>query len=221
MFQVKRLASWYLAVPAMVLLIFCGGCGGGSSSSSTMSPAQAEAVSQQLAQALQQALQNTPAQKPPAVPSGVRPSLSAFVKELQPDQSSGCTPISTGQNCDWPVSYDASCPGGGTIAISGAVSGALNNSGGGSVTSQITVTPTNCSVSNLIINGDPSVTVGGQINFTNSALVFPVTLTESGGISYGPHPSGSCQLNVTYTVNSSLACTVSGTLCGNPVSGSC
>jgi hypothetical protein len=51
--------------------------------------------------------------------------------------------------------------------------------------------------------------------------VFPLTLSEAGGISYGPHPSGSCQLNVTYTINSLSSCTASGTVCGQSVSGNC
>ncbi|MGA9689307.1 MAG: hypothetical protein WBQ81_21305, partial [Candidatus Sulfotelmatobacter sp.] len=78
------------------------------------------------------------------------------------------------------------------------------------------------SVSNLIINGDPSIDLSGQINFTaNLNPAFPVVFTETGGISYGPNPSGSCQLNATYTINSSLACTVTGTVCGQSVTGSC
>jgi len=61
----------------------------------------------------------------------------------------------------------------------------------------------------MVMNGDPSVTLGRRINFTQSVPTFPITLTEKGGISYGPHPAGSCKLNVTYTINSETSCTIS------------
>jgi hypothetical protein len=48
-----------------------------------------------------------------------------------------------------------------------------------------------------------------------------VSLTEEGGISYGPNPSGSCSLNTTYTINSVSSCTITGTVCGQSVSGTC
>lgn len=70
--------------------------------------------------------------------------------------------------------------------------------------------PTNCSVSNLTINGAPNVSVATQINFAASQVQFPVTATEGGGISYGPNPSGSCTVNVSLTLNSLTSCTVTG-----------
>jgi hypothetical protein len=87
---------------------------------------------------------------------------------------------------------------------------------------ELVITPANCGVeSSLTINGDPNVTIATQINFANNAVLFPVALREKGGISYGPHPSGSCTLDVTYTVNSPTSCTVTGTLCGQKLGGSC
>jgi hypothetical protein len=62
---------------------------------------------------------------------------------------------------------------------------------------------------------------GGQINFTQSAPSFPITLSETGGLSYGPNPSGSCQFNLTYSITSTTACTITGTACGQPVTGPC
>jgi hypothetical protein len=98
----------------------------------------------------------------------------------------------------------------------------LNTAGSGSVSAQLTITPTNCSVSNLIVNGDPSISISGQISFAdNETPTFPISFMETGGISYGPNPSGSCQLSATYTINSSFACTVTGTVCGQSVSGTC
>ncbi len=164
---------------------------------------------------------------PSSVPatSGARPSLSTAVRDLRPDSVGGCTSSPTGETCNIPISltnYPCTGPKGGTISITGDIDGTLNNDGAGSVNGQFTITPANCSVSNLVFNGDPSISVDGQINFTdNETPTFPITFMETGGITYGPNPSGSCQLNVTYSINSSLSCTISGTVCGQSVSGSC
>jgi hypothetical protein len=225
--NIKKTASLCLTVVATMLLILCLGCGSNSNSgmsNNSMSQAQAQAVSTQLSQALTQALGNA---VPSSVPASTdaRPSLSAVVRDLHPDTFSGCTSTATGENCNFPISLtDAPCngPSGGTISVTGDIDGTLNTSGSGSVSANLTITPADCSVSNLIVNGNPGVTVAGQINFTdNETPTFPITFTETGGISYGPNPSGSCQLNATYTINSSLSCTVSGMVCGQSVSGSC
>jgi len=83
------------------------------------------------------------------------------------------------------------------------------------------ITPTNCSVDNLTINGNPNVMLATTLNFQKSMIQFPVTLMETGGITFGPNPSGSCSLNVTATVNSLTSCTITGTVCGQSVSGNC
>ncbi|MGB6737908.1 MAG: hypothetical protein WA578_08760 [Candidatus Sulfotelmatobacter sp.] len=211
-----------MIIPAVLLALLCVGCGSSSNSAnSNMSQAQAQAVAQQFSQALVQALGSAvPAAEPPAT-SDARPSLSTVVSGLRPDALPGCTSTSSGETCNIPISlmnYRCSGSQGGTVSVTGDVDGTLTNTGSGSLSTQLAITPANCSVSNLILNGDPSINVGGQINFTNDETpVFPVTFSETGGISYGPNPSGSCQVNATYTINSSLSCTV----CGQSVSGSC
>jgi hypothetical protein len=224
-FRNKRSGSFCSIVAATLLTILCVGCGGSSSTNSNMSQAQAQAVAQQVSQAVVQALSGAvPATASPAT-SDARPSLSTVVRDIRPDALPGCTSTSNGENCNIPISlpdYPCSGPQGGTISVTGGVDGTLTNTGSGYLSAQLAITPANCSVSNLILNGDPSINVGGQINFTNNETpVFPINFTETGGISYGPNPSGSCQVNATYTINSSLSCTVSGTVCGQPVSGSC
>jgi hypothetical protein len=220
MFLIKRSKS-FIAVPAL-LSILCVGCGSNRSTNNNMSQAQAQALAQQFAQALTQAVSGA---VPSTATSDARPSLSTVVSDIHPDALRGCTSTSNGENCNIPISlmnYTCGGPQGGTISVTGDVEGTLTNTGSGSLSTQLAITPANCSVSNLTVNGDPSINVGGQINFTNNETpVFPVTFTETGGISYGPNPSGSCQVNATYTINSSLACTISGTVCGQTVSGSC
>ena len=188
-------------------------------SNNSLSAAQAQAVSQQVVGAVTAALGNSlgvslPSDEP-------RPSLGKVVGEIHPDSSSDCTSSANGESCNFPLSYTGTCSGGGTISVSGDVSGTLSNSGSGSVNAQIMVTPSNCSVSNLTFNGDPDITIDGQLAFANSGPTFPITFSEGGGISYGPNPSGACQLNVTYSINSLSSCTVTGSVCGQSVNGAC
>ena len=217
--RIKSNFCWM--VVAAMLSILCVGCGSSNNSTNNnMSAAQAQAVSTQVVQALTQALDTVN----PDGAAGVHKNLSAAVRDIRPETSTGCTSTSTGQNCNFPISlvdYPCSGPQGGTISVTGDIDGSLNNAGGGALSGQLTVTPANCSVSNLLVNGDPSISVAGQINFTNTALTFPIVFTETGGISYGPNPSGSCQINATYTINSALACTITGTVCGQSVNGTC
>jgi hypothetical protein len=228
MFRIQR--NQYLTVFAVLLVILCLGCGNSNNgmSNNSMSQAQAQAVTNQVGQALTQALTITFPSNPFAV-KDARPSLAGAVGNIA-NTSNGCTSTSgRGESCNFPISLmnypcGPQAQGGtyGTISVTGDVDGTVSSSGAGSLNAQITITPTDCLVSNLSINGDPSIQVAGQINFTaNETPVFPVTFTETGGISYGPNPSGSCQVNATYTINSSLACTVSGTVCGQTVSGTC
>jgi predicted Fe-S protein YdhL (DUF1289 family) len=223
--RVNTTASRCLTVVAVTLSMLCAGCGSSNSgmANNSMSPAQAQAVTDQVVQALTQSLTVAISASAPAIDG--RRSLSAVVSNIHPDTSSGCTSTATGYSCNWPIALkDDACGGsqGGTISVTGDISGSLSNTESGFVTGQFTITPANCSVSNLIINGDPSIDLSGQINFTSDLNPkFPITFTETGGISYGPSPSGSCRLQATYTINSSLGCTVSGTVCGQSVSGSC
>ncbi len=218
MFRMKGHTSLCLIVVAAVLSILCCGCG--SSSSNNMSQAQAQAVTAEVSQAVAQALASAFSLNAPAERT-VRPSLSTVVRDIRPNSASGCTPTANGEDCNWPIADSGPCPQGGTIAVTGDIDTTLDNSGDGSLNSQLTVTPANCGVSSLVINGDPSIGVGLNMSFTNSAPVFPITFSESGSISYGPSPSGSCKFNVTYTITSATSCTIAGTACGRSVNGSC
>jgi len=195
---------------------FSGGCGS-SGGSHGISQAQAQAISQQVVTTVEAALSAafTPATR------GAPTSLSTIVKTARAAQSFDCTPTANGETCNVPVSYTGTCPGGGTIGVSGDFNFTLDNSGDGSDNATLTVTPTNCSVSNLTINGNPDITLATQLAFQADAPVYPITLTEGGGVTYGPNPSGSCTLNVTLTVTSQTNCTITGTLCGQSLSGSC
>ncbi len=140
MFQFKRTRSLCLIVPAALLSILCVGCGSSNSTNSSMSQAQAQAVAQQFSQAVEQALGTAvPATASPAT-GDARPSLSTVVSDLRPDALPGCTSTSNGENCNIPISltnYPCSGPKGGTISVTGDVDGTLNNSGSGSLSTQL------------------------------------------------------------------------------------
>src|SRR5208283_2020601 len=220
MMRTKKLKALCCAAAITLLLAWCGGCG--SSSSSKISQAQAQAISHEFVTAVESALSSA-APGDASLERSAQQNLSAVVGDIHPDQSSGCVTSASGTSCNIPVAYSGACPGGGTIGVSGAFDFTLNNSGDGSDSTTLTITPTNCSVSNLTINGDPNVTVATEINFTGNQVQFPIAATEAGEISYGPNPSGSCTIKVSLTLNSTsqTGCTVTGTVCGQSVSGSC
>jgi hypothetical protein len=221
MFQMKgHVSSWLTGVVATMSIV-CAGCGSSASNSQGMSQAQAQAVSAQVSGAVAQALVNAFSGANAGDATVRKASLSTAVSGTHPDISSGCTPSGAGENCNWPVSYTATCDQGGTIAVTGDLATTLNGAGSGSLSSQLTLVPTNCGIVGTVINGDPNVGFVVNMNFVNSAPVFPITLPESGTISYGPNPSGTCSIAVTNTIASENSCTMTGMLCGSPVNEAC
>ena len=196
-------------------LVACGG-----SSTPKISPAQAQAISSELFTALGSAL--AAGFTPPGSGAASAPgSLASAIPPRRAMPSSDCTVTNTGESCNFPINFQGNCPQGGAIAVSGDFAFTLDNSGNGSDSSTLTVTPTDCAVSNITFNGNPSVTVSTGFVMQNNALAYPLTLSEKGGITFGPKPSGSCSINVTMTVNSPTSCTAIGSVCGNSVSGRC
>lgn len=206
------------AIAALASLsLLCITCGG---SSHTLSQAQAQAISQEVFTALNSAMVAglTPTGTSTAA---TRPSLGEILERAQPAQSSGCTVTNSGESCNIPITYQGACPNGGTISVSGDFNYTLDNSGNGSDSSTLTVTPAACAVDNVTFNGNPSVTFATQFNLQNYGLAFPITFSGMGGISYGPNPTGSCSITVKATAASIGSCSVSGSICGRSVSGSC
>jgi hypothetical protein len=211
-----RLAS---AIAALILLsLICITCGG-SSHNNNLSQAQAQTVSAELFGALNSAM--VAGLTPAATSSRItRPSLGAIVEDARA-QSSGCTTTNGGQSCNIPITYQEACPHGGSISVTGDFMYTLDNSGNGSDSSTLTVTPSACALDNVTINGAPSVTFATQFSLQSNALAFPLTFSGTGGISFGPNPSGTCSINVKATATSATSCSVSGSICGRSVSGSC
>jgi hypothetical protein len=206
------------AIAALTLLsLLCITCGG---SSHSLSQAQAQAISQELFTALNSAMVAG------LTPTGTKtattpPSMGGIVERARSAQSSGCTVTNSGESCNIPITYQGACPKGGSISVSGDFMYTLDNTGNGSDSSTVTVTPAACAVDNVTFNGNPSVTFATQFNLQNYGLAFPITFSGVGGISYGPNPSGSCSIHVKATATSVTSCSVSGSICGRSVSGSC
>ena len=217
MLRLNQLIPACAIATIIVLAVLSLSCGS-SSSNHTLSAAQAQAVSQELFTALGNAMASgfqTP------VAHDETPRLPSIIGNIHGSQPAGCTITNTGESCNVPIAYSGPCPNGGTIGVTGDFIFSLDNSGDGSDSTSLTVTPTNCAVSNTTFNGDPSITVATQFSFQNNLPLYPLTFTETGGISFGPNPSGSCTLNVSVSVTSATACTVTGNICGQSVNGNC
>ena len=196
---------------AALVMIGCG-----SSSSSTLTPAQAQAVASAVSSSVSQSLKGAFGVASAKTDVGV-----TAMEESSPRASTPtCTPPSSGGTFNCMLAQTVPCSGGGTISVSGDIMGTLDSSGTGSVQEQIAARPANCSVDGLVLNGG-TVNVDGTINVSSGMIVFPVTASETGSVMFGPKPTGVCMLDVTFTVNSNLACTTTGMACGQPVSGSC
>ena len=133
-----------------------------------------------------------------------QPSLGEIVERARAEAASGCAITNSGESCNIPISYQGPCPNGGTIAVSGDFIYTLDNSGNGSDSSTLTVAPAACAVNGVTFNGDPNVTFATAFQVQNNALAFPLTFSGVGGIS-----------------SSATSCSVSGSICGRSVSGSC
>ena len=209
----------FLAVSLLITIAIAAAmiaCGGGSSTPKNLTQAQAQAIASAVSSGIAQSTAggfgvsaaSTPAHR---MRGETTPEITGF-------------PCAPGGICTAEFNSTFDCPGGGTMAIAGTILGTLDDSGDGSVVGQLVAAPMNCSVDSLVLNGDPSVNVATTVNIKADQPQSPIIGAETGGITYGPNPSGSCKFNVTYTVNfsnSNLSCTASGTACGYSVSGSC
>lgn len=214
-FPILAVISCAATVVGLALLMI--GCGSSNSMNNNLTPAQAQSVATAVSSGIVQSMIA-------GLGVGVIDPLPSGMHRVDPMPNTStisCTSSASGESCNWPISSTFSCPGGGTMAVSGNLSGSLSNTGNGSAQAQITADPASCSVNGIVLNGDPSITVGGQVNIANDAPVWPVTGSETGGVTFGPNPSGSCQFNLKFSVSASLSCTVTGTACGQSVSGSC
>jgi hypothetical protein len=219
MFRVRKTAALCAIAAAVMISITLAGCGSGSSASHAISQAQAQAVAGAFSMATSDALSGSFSGSASERANG-RVDMSTMLRDIRPDTANGCTPTANGESCTFPISANdsAPCTDGGTIAVTGSISGNISNSGSGSLSAQVTLVPQNCAVDGVVVNaGTPPVLGTGVINLVDSAPVYPIAITESGDIDFG---LGSCAVSLTYTSTAS-GCTMSGNACGTPISGPC
>ncbi len=209
--QARRSAFACFTLAATMLLVLCSGCGGSSKSSAlpaptTLSAAQSTAVATQIEQTF--------------VSASAGMGTDWCGNPYAPTEEFFCT---------IPVAFDGVCAGGGTIAITGSLTGDLDYSDTGAVTALLTVMPANCAIpgTTLVMTGDPNLTVTGSgLEFYGGLSTFSVT--ETGSITYGPKPAGTCQTDLTITASfigdaqhTVKSCTLTGTACGETINQSC
>jgi len=206
------------ATRALILLsLFSIPCGG-SSHNDTISQAQAEAISTELFGAMNSAM--VAGLGPADLSKAERPaSLGPDIERAH--AASDCAVTNHGKSCNIPVSNPGPCPNGGTISVNGDFIYTLDNSGNGKDSSTLTLTPSACVVDNLALNRNPNVTFAMSFPLQNDALTYPLPFSGLGGISFGPNPSGSCSIKMRTRLTSATSCSVSGSICGRSVNGSC
>ena len=116
----------------------------------------------------------------------------------------------------------ANCPYGGSVSVSGDYDiGDFNtNTGEGTISFSLTESISSCGVMSgdieFTVNGDPNITVGGDITIAQVNQTFDIsgTYTMNGGFRYTSDDgrSGSCAMNVSVNYETF---SVSGSICGN------
>jgi hypothetical protein len=119
------------------------------------------------------------------------------------------------------LDFDEQCQLGGRIAGSVSITDNTNDSGTGTVTGRMTVTPRGCVVSagarTLAVSGNPSLIYEFGVAFRDGELSSDFVWRASGGISW---PGGSCSADYTVVITPNGTGSIRGTLCGQDVSDS-
>lgn len=118
------------------------------------------------------------------------------------------------------AAIDGKCQLGGTITGSFSTTSTLDSTGAGSVSGTISFVPHGCVVStgtrNVTVDGDPSLTT----TFTTAFAAGYKQATGNGKVSGGfKWEGGGCQMNYTENMTADGKITVSGSVCGQDVSG--
>lgn len=209
--QARRSAFACFTLAATMLLVLCSGCGGSGSNKTppppaTLTAAEATSVATQLEGTFV------------AASAGMGAEWCGIPQDPTEDYP-----------CTIPVNVIGTCSGGGTVAIAGSINGPMDYSDTGDATALITATPANCAIpgTTLVISGSPDLSVSGAVFYFYGG-VSNFTIAETGTVTYGPKPSGSCVTNLAiaasfegnaqHTVKS---CTLTGTACGQTINQSC
>ena len=116
------------------------------------------------------------------------------------------------------ITSRTNCTAGGRMEVSGSLTGSISNTGSGILLLQVlqTVTDWEC-IGGLVINGDPYLSITGQMSFLGGAMSSAATFRFGGGIKWGTTAAESIQVNLTAIVNPNGSGTISGTIGGYSV----
>jgi hypothetical protein len=226
-----KLSVVLLIVIALLLI----GCGSNATvTNSNLTPAQAQTVAQGVSAAVSQALLNAYSSMLLTAPAPsflkARKGMSGIKISMSSPQPSPAVCTGDDSNTQCTVNYTGQCTGGGTVAITGSGNGGVNTSGSGSAKASLQLVPKSCDVPEykIVLDGQPNITLASQVTIVNNdPSSWPVVLTETGAVNFGPDsgsstvPTGSCNINMTYSFTKAGACTMGGTMCGQSVSGVC
>lgn len=199
--QLERLAI----ISSLVTTIACGGSGNPTQPSSNPTPpsaAGAPTPPPSSTSTLPQAqVNNIRAAVDPALALALSKIGSALttlgVKDGVRQMPYRITPESTRS-----VSGSTSCPDSGTATISGTVTDNTTVNGAGSAGLNLQIGFSNCRSAGILIQGNPSLLLAAQYNFSNFRLVNPLTFTLGGGITFVlDNVTGSASFNCAGNVN--------------------
>jgi len=119
------------------------------------------------------------------------------------------------------VTATAPCPLGGTLSVSGAISGSIDDQTfAGDLELGLTTTATGCAILHdgvqLSVDTGPDLQLEGSFAFDQTGLVGEATFTYVGALAWSSDDgrSGSCSYDVLVTADSGGSLVQSGTVCG-------
>jgi len=121
------------------------------------------------------------------------------------------------------ISATASCPAGGSVSISGSVSGDIDEStGNGTVTLSMTESISGCKISHdgvtFTVDGDPNIAIDSDVTVSGGGETLSGMFEMSGGFTYTASDgrAGGCGIDVSVNLSTYSA---SGSVCGQSVTG--
>jgi len=100
------------------------------------------------------------------------------------------------------VSGSTSCPESGSATLSGTVTDNTTVNGGGTAGLNVQIGFSNCRSAGILIQGNPSLSLGAKYNFSNFVLVDPLTFSLGGGVTFVlDNVTGSVSFNCSGNVN--------------------
>lgn len=216
---IMRSECTFLLIAASILLASCGGLGGGDPTAlDGMSANQAESFAKTLSLAASSSMGSS-SFKEATISNTLLP---LEVQEKDPlwksVDSVSCNQTATSCLVNQPITASRSCTSGGSINVTGSISGTMNNLG----TSLLLINATETILDwrcqpPLVINGDPYISLSGQFSFINMQPSTQQHVTINGGIKWGTSAAQSCQIHLDTNFNRSGGGHTTGMVCNHAI----